>query len=78
MLLLWDSFLNYINILYETLQENFCAFFESLVSQCQHGIVYDEYMMDILLSWLIRLSDSDVRAFRHTSTLAGQVVYNIT
>ena len=29
-------------------------------------------MLDTLVSWLIRLSDSQVRAFRHTSTLAGK------
>ena len=45
---------------------------DSLVQQCQHSIIYDEYMLDTLVSWLIRLSDSQVRAFRHTSTLAGK------
>ena len=29
-------------------------------------------MLDTLVSWLIRLSDSPVRAFRHTSSLAGK------
>ncbi|XP_032234908.2 cohesin subunit SA-1 isoform X2 [Nematostella vectensis] len=50
---------------------NFVAFVHTLIVQCQHSIIYDEYMLDTLVSWLIRLSDSQVRAFRHTSTLAG-------
>ena len=32
-------------------------------------------MMDILICWIIGLSDSQVRAFRHTSTLAGSSFY---
>ena len=48
-------------------------FVDSLIQQCQHSIIYDEYMLDTLVSWLIRLSDSQVRAFRHTSTLAGKM-----
>lgn len=54
------------------LQVNFMDFVYSLIQQCQHSIIYDEYMLDTLVSWLIRLSDSPVRAFRHTSTLVGK------
>ena len=50
-------------------------FVDSLIQQCQHSIIYDEYMLDTLVSWLIRLSDSQVRAFRHTSALAGKRLY---
>lgn len=42
--------------------------------QCQYSIIYDEYMMDTVISLLTGLSDSQVRAFRHTSTLAGKIV----
>lgn len=56
---------------YKKFRTNFVEFVDSLVQQCQHSIIYDEYMLDTLVSWLIRLSDSQVRAFRHTSTLAG-------
>uniref|UniRef100_A0A8D0AMQ6 Cohesin subunit SA n=1 Tax=Sander lucioperca TaxID=283035 RepID=A0A8D0AMQ6_SANLU len=38
---------------------------------CQYSIIYDEYMMDTVISLLTGLSDSQVRAFRHTSTLAA-------
>ena len=53
-------------------------FVDSLIQQCQHSIIYDEYMLDTLVSWLIRLSDSPVRAFRHTSTLAGKISHCLT
>ncbi|KAI2648908.1 Cohesin subunit SA-1 [Labeo rohita] len=51
---------------------NFCEFIMVLIRQCQYSIIYDEYMMDTVISLLTGLSDSQVRAFRHTSTLAGQ------
>uniref|UniRef100_A0A8C1YD68 Cohesin subunit SA n=1 Tax=Cyprinus carpio TaxID=7962 RepID=A0A8C1YD68_CYPCA len=50
---------------------NFCEFIMVLVRQCQYSIIYDEYMMDTVISLLTGLSDSQVRAFRHTSTLAA-------
>uniref|UniRef100_A0AAQ5ZVB8 Cohesin subunit SA n=1 Tax=Amphiprion ocellaris TaxID=80972 RepID=A0AAQ5ZVB8_AMPOC len=53
---------------------SFCDFIAVLVRQCQYSIIYDEYMMDTVISLLTGLSDSQVRAFRHTSTLAGLYV----
>ncbi|KAK5920734.1 hypothetical protein CgunFtcFv8_024512 [Champsocephalus gunnari] len=44
----------------------FCDFMSVLVSQCQHS-----YLMNTLISLLTELSDSLVRAFRHTCTLAA-------
>ncbi len=41
------------------------------MEQCKHSIVYDEYMLDTLIVWIVGFTDSQVRAFRHTSTLAG-------
>lgn len=52
-------------------KSSFCEFIGVLVRQCQYSIIYDEYMMDTVISLLTGLSDSQVRAFRHTSTLAG-------
>jgi len=52
-------------------KSNLSHFIEILIMQCQHSVVYDEVMMDTFISWLIGLSDSQVRAFRHTSTFAG-------
>ncbi|XP_030043058.1 cohesin subunit SA-3 isoform X2 [Microcaecilia unicolor] len=52
-------------------RQSFCEFIAALVRQCQYNIVYDEFLMDNLVSLLTGLSDSQVRAFRHTSTLAA-------
>uniref|UniRef100_A0A9J7ZWM3 Cohesin subunit SA n=1 Tax=Cyprinus carpio carpio TaxID=630221 RepID=A0A9J7ZWM3_CYPCA len=52
-------------------KSSFCEFIGVLVRQCQYSIIYDEYMMDTVISLLTGLSDSQVRAFRHTSTLAA-------
>lgn len=52
------------------LQANFVEFSERVVEQCQHSILYDEYMLDTLIAWLVGFTDSQVRAFRHTCTLA--------
>ncbi|ETE60106.1 Cohesin subunit SA-3, partial [Ophiophagus hannah] len=49
----------------------FCEFIAVLVRCAQHNVVYDEYLMDGLIAFLTGLSDSQVRAFRHTSTLAA-------
>lgn len=40
------------------------------MEQCQHSILFDEYMLDTLIIWLVGFTDSQVRAFRHTCTLA--------
>jgi hypothetical protein len=50
---------------------NFCDFIQLLVKQCQYSIIYDQYLMDNAISLLTQLSDSQVRAFRHTATLAA-------
>lgn len=42
-----------------------------LVRQCQYSIIYDQFLMDNVISLLTGLSDSQVRAFRHTATLAA-------
>ncbi|XP_043289735.1 cohesin subunit SA-2 isoform X2 [Venturia canescens] len=50
---------------------NFCEFVQILVRQCQYAIIYDQFLMDNVISLLTGLSDSQVRAFRHTATLAA-------
>nr|XP_028583622.1 cohesin subunit SA-2-like isoform X3 [Podarcis muralis] len=50
---------------------NFCDFTSVLVQQCQFSILYDNYLMDTIISLLSGLAESMVRAFRHTSTLAA-------
>ncbi|XP_056245150.1 cohesin subunit SA-2 [Seriola aureovittata] len=49
----------------------FCEFVSVLVAQCQRSIIFDSYLMNTLISLLTELSDSYVRAFRHTCTLAA-------
>ncbi|XP_029918342.1 cohesin subunit SA-1 isoform X2 [Myripristis murdjan] len=46
-----------------------CEFARVLVRSCQSSLLYDEYLFSSLLALLTGLSDSQVRAFRHTSTL---------
>ncbi|XP_069748062.1 cohesin subunit SA-2 isoform X2 [Narcine bancroftii] len=50
---------------------NFCEFLSVLIHHCQYTIIHDEYLMDTVVSLLTGLSDSQVRGFRHTSTLAA-------
>lgn len=50
---------------------NLCEFISVLVRQCKYSIIYDQYMMDNIISLLTGLTDSQVRAFRHTSTLCS-------
>ncbi|XP_072118792.1 cohesin subunit SA-2-like isoform X2 [Mobula birostris] len=52
-------------------KSNFCEFLSVLIQHCQYTIIHDEYLMDTVISLLTGLSDSQVRAFRHTSTLAA-------
>ncbi|XP_059620439.1 cohesin subunit SA-1 [Phlebotomus argentipes] len=52
-------------------KQNFCDFVQTLVKQCQYSIIYDQFLMDNVISLLTGLSDSQVRAFRHTATLAA-------
>ncbi|XP_070693242.1 cohesin subunit SA-1-like [Pempheris klunzingeri] len=44
-------------------------FAQVLVRSCRNSLIYDEYLFPSLLALLTGLSDSQVRAFRHTSTL---------
>lgn len=49
-----------------------CEFARVLVRSCRNSLIYDEYLFPSLLALLTGLSDSQVRAFRHTSTLFGK------
>ncbi|TGZ72694.1 hypothetical protein CRM22_001934 [Opisthorchis felineus] len=52
-------------------RSNFVEFIQVLIRQCQYSIIYDQCMIDQVISLLTGLTDSQVRAFRHTSTLAA-------
>ena len=49
---------------------NFIDFVEKMVELCQNNIIYDGYFLDTLMVWLTGFTDSQIRAFRHTCTLA--------
>ncbi|CAJ1079792.1 cohesin subunit SA-2 isoform X2 [Xyrichtys novacula] len=49
----------------------FCDFVSVLVAQCQHSVIFDCYLINTIISLLTELSNSYVRAFRHTCTLAA-------
>lgn len=52
-------------------RQTFCDFITILIKQCQYSVIYDQYMMESFIKFLISLSDSQVRAFRHTATLVA-------
>nr|XP_034977888.1 cohesin subunit SA-3 [Zootoca vivipara] len=52
-------------------RQGFCELLAVLVHRTQHAVLYDEYLMGSLIALLTGMSDSQVRAFRHTSTLAA-------
>lgn len=52
-------------------RSHFCEFVSVLVAQCQSCVIFDGYLLNTLISLLTELSDSRVRAFRHTCTLAA-------
>ena len=41
-------------------RQNFCEFIQLLVKQCQYSIIYDQHLMDNVISLLTQLSDSQV------------------
>ncbi|XP_063044745.1 cohesin subunit SA-1 isoform X2 [Engraulis encrasicolus] len=49
-------------------RESLCEFVCQLVRCCQHSLLYDSYLFSHVVQLLIVLADSQVRAFRHTST----------
>ncbi|XP_063809158.1 cohesin subunit SA-2-like [Pseudophryne corroboree] len=52
-------------------RSNVCEFTAVLVQQCQYSVIYDGYLLNTIISLLLGLADSCVRAFRHTSTLSA-------
>ncbi len=55
----------------------FASFISLLMEHCKNSIVYDEYMLDTLIVWLVGFTDSQVRAFRHTCTVACEWVCRV-
>ncbi|XP_069687444.1 cohesin subunit SA-1-like [Periplaneta americana] len=55
---------------WKNFRKNFSNLLQVLIKKCQNSIIYDQYLMDNVTSLLTAMSDSEVRAFRHTSTFA--------
>jgi cohesin complex subunit SA-1/2 len=55
----------------------FIEFWDVLIHACQEEILYEDDFMDNLLTWIIALSSSKYRAFRHTSCLALYTIMDI-
>lgn len=53
-------------------RESLCEFVSQLVRRCQHSLLYDDFLFSTLVPLLTGLADSQVRAFRHTSTFIGE------
>lgn len=56
---------------YRKLRHNLAEFIHALVRQCQNSLLYDQFLTERLLNFLIAMSDSAIRAFRHTGTYCG-------
>ncbi|XP_064494283.1 cohesin subunit SA-2-like [Pseudopipra pipra] len=52
-------------------QAGFLELVATVVRRCQYNVIYDGFLMDSWISFLTGLSDSQVWAFCHTSTLAA-------
>ncbi|KAM9457338.1 cohesin subunit SA-3 isoform 1-T1 [Clarias gariepinus] len=50
-------------------RDGLCEWVCQLVQRCRHSLLYDEFLFSSLIAFLTGLADSQVRAFRHTSTL---------
>ncbi|ROL53580.1 Cohesin subunit SA-1 [Anabarilius grahami] len=50
-------------------REGVCEFVSLLVRGCRNTLLYDDFLFSSLIALLTGLADSQVRAFRHTSTL---------
>ncbi|XP_063997136.1 cohesin subunit SA-3 [Pogoniulus pusillus] len=49
----------------------FCGLLAAVVRRCRSSAIFDGFLMPTLVALLTCLADSQVRAFRHTSTLAA-------
>ncbi|XP_043928399.1 cohesin subunit SA-2-like isoform X2 [Protopterus annectens] len=50
---------------------NLCEFLTVLIQQCEGSVIYDGYLVPVLITVLTELSNSRIRAFRHTGTLSA-------
>lgn len=53
-------------------REGVCEFVSLLVRGCRNSLLYDDFLFSSFIALLTGLADSQVRAFRHTSTLISE------
>ncbi|XP_062405700.1 cohesin subunit SA-1 [Sardina pilchardus] len=58
-------------------RESLCEFVAQLVRRCQHSLLYDDFLFSTLVPLLTGLADSQVRAFRHTSTFIAMKLMSV-
>ncbi|KAF7992287.1 hypothetical protein HCN44_001612 [Aphidius gifuensis] len=49
-------------------RKNLSRFIKNLVHKCQNDILFDEYLLDNIILFLVHLSRSKVQSYRHTAT----------
>ncbi|KAI7907039.1 uncharacterized protein BX663DRAFT_548130 [Cokeromyces recurvatus] len=59
---------------FKTLRRNLLVFFQELIDQCQHDLIYDGVLIETLQNWLTTIST--YRPFRHTATLIALKIIN--
>uniref|UniRef100_A0AC35TSF4 SCD domain-containing protein n=1 Tax=Rhabditophanes sp. KR3021 TaxID=114890 RepID=A0AC35TSF4_9BILA len=59
------------SVQYKKFKQNFGDFLVVFASKCKSNILYDQTLMDSICQLLTAMADSEVRAFRHTSTYAS-------
>ena len=63
--------------LFKKFKSNLLEFIERLIRGCKHNIIYDEYMMDNAISWLLALSDSQVHCCLRYSVVSGTLLSQV-
>ncbi|RXN22212.1 cohesin subunit SA-1-like protein [Labeo rohita] len=58
-------------------REGVCEFVSLLVRGCRNSLLYDDFLFSSFIALLTGLADSQVRAFRHTSTLIVSVAAEV-
>ncbi|CAG8501138.1 5108_t:CDS:10 [Ambispora gerdemannii] len=53
---------------FKKFRKNLLEFFHRLIKQIKHSILYDEVFFETVASWVIAMSSSVFRPFRHTAT----------
>ncbi|CAG8707722.1 10_t:CDS:10, partial [Acaulospora morrowiae] len=56
---------------YKKFRKNFLGFFYRLILHLKYDVIYDDFFMDTLQAWVVPMSSSCSRPFRHTATMVA-------